>query len=229
MLLVLDPGDLARFDVSFIQFLRFASWLINGCWYFRRRFGTNPLGCRRSGLLATTWSMLPFDLLLSISLGGGGGLEPDSDALSFAMGGGGRSPSGVNCASGSRGRSEGGTTCVNRDIHNYMSFRLTSHACPLQGPTTALRRISYQRRLLTLLVDLLDSRRQLIQPTTGGTQASQALRFCLSFFAFTFPSLRFSFLLFQEQGPPASESITPLGENVFDNHVNIDSSGTHPL
>lgn len=50
--LAFEPGDRARFDVSFIQFLSDRRWLINGC--FRRRFGTKPFGERRSGLLETT-------------------------------------------------------------------------------------------------------------------------------------------------------------------------------
>jgi hypothetical protein len=37
-LLAFEFGDLARFDVSFIQFLSDKRWLMKGC--FRRRFGT---------------------------------------------------------------------------------------------------------------------------------------------------------------------------------------------
>ena len=48
------PGDFARREVSLIQFLRDMSWFIKGCWYFRRRLGTNPLGESKSGLLEAT-------------------------------------------------------------------------------------------------------------------------------------------------------------------------------
>jgi hypothetical protein len=60
--------------------------------------------------------MLPFDLRRSNSLGGGGGREeePDDRALSFSIGGGGLSKSGLFCASGSRGRSEGGPVMLVR-------------------------------------------------------------------------------------------------------------------
>jgi len=84
---------------------------MNGCWYFLRRLGTKPLGERRSGLLATTWSMLLLDLLLSISFGGGGGRDDESEfrMWSFSIGGGGlsESSSGVSPDSGSCGKSEG--------------------------------------------------------------------------------------------------------------------------
>lgn len=54
--------------------------------------------------------MLLLDLLLSISFGGGGGLDDESElrTLSFSMGGGGlsESSSGVKPDSGSLGRSE---------------------------------------------------------------------------------------------------------------------------
>jgi hypothetical protein len=53
-LLAFEPGDRARFEVSFIQLRRDARWFMNGGWYFRRRLGTKPLGESRSGLLETT-------------------------------------------------------------------------------------------------------------------------------------------------------------------------------
>jgi hypothetical protein len=53
-LLALEPGERARFDVSFIQLRSDVRWFKNGGWYFRRRLGIKPLGCRRSGLLDTT-------------------------------------------------------------------------------------------------------------------------------------------------------------------------------
>jgi len=76
-LLAFEPGDRARFDVSFIQFRSDRRWLINGC--FRRRLGTKPLGERRSGLLETTCSMLLRDLRLSMSFPGTGGREDECD------------------------------------------------------------------------------------------------------------------------------------------------------
>ena len=77
LLVAFEPGDRARFDVSFIQFRSDRRWLIKGC--FRRRFGTKPLGERRSGLLETTCSMLLRDLRLSISFPGTGGREDECD------------------------------------------------------------------------------------------------------------------------------------------------------
>jgi len=78
-LLAFEPGERARFDVSFIQFRSVVRWFMKGGWYFRRRLGTKPFGDSRSGLLDTTCSMLPCDLLLLISLGGSGGREEESE------------------------------------------------------------------------------------------------------------------------------------------------------
>lgn len=50
-LLAFEFGDLARLDVSLIQFRSERRWLMKGC--FRLRFETKPLGWRRSGLLDT--------------------------------------------------------------------------------------------------------------------------------------------------------------------------------
>jgi len=76
-LLAFEPGDRARFDVSFIQFLSDKRWLMKGC--FRRRLGTKPLGERRSGLVDTTCNMLLRDRRLSKSFAGGGGREEEWD------------------------------------------------------------------------------------------------------------------------------------------------------
>jgi hypothetical protein len=76
-LLAFDPGDRARFDVSFIQFLSDKRWLIKGC--FRRRLGTKPLGERRSGLVDTTCSILLRERRLSKSFAGSGGRDDECD------------------------------------------------------------------------------------------------------------------------------------------------------
>jgi hypothetical protein len=96
-LLAFDPGERARFDVSFIQFLNDAKWFMKGGWYFLRRLGTKPFGESRSGLLDTTCNILLLDLLRSISFGGGVGRdnEPEPRTRSFSTGGGGCSVSGL--------------------------------------------------------------------------------------------------------------------------------------
>lgn len=110
-------------------------------WYFRRRLGTKPLGWRRSGLLETTWSILLLDLLLSISFGGGGGRDNESDVRtwSFGMGGGGVSEggSGVEPDSANLGRSEVPTRDVSGGF-DIVSFDLLC----------ALERFSARPRLL---------------------------------------------------------------------------------
>jgi hypothetical protein len=106
-LLAFEFGDRARFDVSLIQFLSDRRWLMKGC--FLRRFGTKPLGWRRSGL-DTTCSILLRDRRLSKSLAGGGGRE---DEFEFRVrrisrdGSGSSSPLGLGVKpdSGSRGSS----------------------------------------------------------------------------------------------------------------------------
>jgi hypothetical protein len=78
LLLAFELGDRALLDVSLIQFLNVVRWFKKGGWYFLRRFGTKPLGCRRSGLVDTICSILLLDLRRSTdspdsSFGGSGG------------------------------------------------------------------------------------------------------------------------------------------------------------
>lgn len=125
LLLAFEPGERARFDVSLIQFLSDARWLIKGCWYFRRRLETKPLGWSRSGLLDTTCSMLPRDLLLSNSFGGGGGRDEEFEfrTESFSIGGGGLSESGSGVEPDSRscGRSGTAPTQISTQFGHYIS------------------------------------------------------------------------------------------------------------
>ena len=104
-------GDLPRLADSMNQCLMDASWLIiASCRRLGRRFVEALAGIGSSGLVETSWSVLPLERRRSRDLGGGGGRcreELVERIESFSIGGGGVEEAGDSMAapSGNLGRS----------------------------------------------------------------------------------------------------------------------------
>jgi hypothetical protein len=167
------------------------------------------------------WKRCGFEVLSSLGGGSGRG-ELAERTLSLSMGGGrGDSAPIVAEASGKLGRSIA--------VSNVLATRSrrTGYAPPRQIPATWSRRLSQYRDLEAVFVGFLDGWCDPFQTTACCAESPQTLGLGLS--AFSFSPLRFPLFLFDQQRPPAGQVVAPLGEHVFDDHVDVDACTAHAL